>query len=79
MLIWSFLSTLASGNFALSYRGTMYRQEGLAVYICYAGIFSAAYLIRKSTLFIRLLNALTIVASFLSLLVLLDIPILNLS
>lgn len=45
LLAWSFLSTLASSNFHLSFWGTAYRQEGWLTYLIYAFIFSSALLL----------------------------------
>jgi O-antigen ligase len=78
MLLWSFLSALNSNNFLFSFYGSPFRQEGLATYFTYAGIFTCGYIIKQNGYTIKCMQILVGTASLLSLLAILNIHRLNL-
>ena len=47
LLLWSAISCILSDDISQSFFGDGYRQEGLAMYFAYYGIFSAAFLLRS--------------------------------
>ena len=52
LLLWSFLSTLASSSLHISLWGTAYRQDGFLTYLIYACIFSSALLLDQKQSYI---------------------------
>lgn len=77
MLIWSVFSCLFSGDINLSFYGTLFRNEGLLAYICYAGIFICAFQIKKARLVYGLLNCFTAIATLISILSLINSKLIN--
>jgi len=47
LLLWSVISCILSDNISQSLFGDEYRQEGVAMYFAYYGVFSAAFLLRS--------------------------------
>ena len=77
MFIWSIFSTLFSSDRILSLVGTFYRNEGLFSYIAYVGIFVCGYLMNSELDYKKVLNLFVLSATFVAILVIFDIKILN--
>lgn len=78
MLVWSVLSFSFSSDHILSLYGTPYRNEGLLTYFAYAGVFCCGYFIRDKNLRVHLTKIFVLAATALSILMLINIPALNL-